>query len=66
MPGPLDDGLLLVTKPKGIYKPGDLPYALSIRINPRSRYPDGEPVPTSGGGWLLSYTNNSVPAMYSC
>ena len=25
IPGPLADGLLLVSKPKGIYKPGDLP-----------------------------------------
>jgi putative restriction endonuclease len=55
IPGPLPDGLLLVSKPKGIYKPGDLPYALSIRINLGSPYEDGEPVPTPGGGWLLRY-----------
>jgi putative restriction endonuclease len=55
IPGPLADGLLLVSKPKGIYKPGDLPYALSIRINLDSPYADGVPVPTPGGGWLLSY-----------
>jgi hypothetical protein len=55
IPGPLADGLLLVSKPKGIYKPGDLPYAISIRINLDSPYADGVPVPTPGGGWLLSY-----------
>jgi putative restriction endonuclease len=55
IPGPLEDGLLLVSKPKGIYKPADLPYALSIRINLGSPYADGLPVPTPGGGWLLSY-----------
>jgi putative restriction endonuclease len=32
-----------------------LPYALSIRINLDSPYADGLPVPTPGGGWLLSY-----------
>lgn len=55
IPGPLEDGLLLVSKPKGIYKPQDLPYALSIRINVGSPYEDGLPVPAGGGGWLLSY-----------
>lgn len=55
IPGPLPDGLLLVSKPKGIYKPIDLSYALSIRINLDSPYADGLPVPTPGGGWLLSY-----------
>ena len=62
-PGPLADGLLLVSKPKGIYKPSDLPYALSIKINLDSPYADGVPVPTPGGGWLLSYhQENADPA----
>ena len=62
-PGPLANGLLLVSKPKGIYKPGNLPYALSIRINLDSPYADGVPVPTAGGGWLLSYhQENPDPA----
>jgi putative restriction endonuclease len=54
---------MLVSKPKGIYKPGDLPYALSIRINLGSPYSDGVPVSTPGGGWLLSYhQENADPA----
>ena len=55
MPAPLDGGLLLASKPKGIYKPKNLDYALSIRVNVGSPYDDGTPVPTPGGGWLLSY-----------
>jgi putative restriction endonuclease len=54
-PAPLADGSLLAAKAKGIYKPADLPYALSIRINLGSPYADGVPVETPGGGWLLSY-----------
>ena len=38
IPEPLADDLLLMSKPKGIYKPRDLPYALSIRINLDSAY----------------------------
>ena len=40
---------------KGIYKPADLPYALSVKLKLNSRYKDGVPVPTPGGGWLLEY-----------
>jgi putative restriction endonuclease len=55
-PEPLEPGKLrLVSTPKGIYKPADLPYSLSIKIKPGSSYADGVPVPTPGGGWLLSY-----------
>jgi hypothetical protein len=54
-PEPLADGSLLAGKAKGIYKPADLPYALSIRINLGSTYADGAPVRTDGGGWLLRY-----------
>ena len=53
-PGPLAGGLLLVSPSKGIYKPADLPYALSIKIKLDSPYADGVPVPTPGGGWLLT------------
>src|SRR5690242_6396741 len=48
-------GLPLVSPFKGIYKPADLPYALSIKLKLDSRYKDGVPVPTTGGGWLLEY-----------
>src|SRR5580704_2017582 len=54
-PAPLDGGRRLVSAPKGIYKPADLPYALSIKIKLDSPYADGVPVPTPGGGWLLEY-----------
>ena len=52
-PAPLDGGPRLVSAPKGIYKPADLPYALSIKIKLGSPYQDGVPVPTPGGCWLL-------------
>jgi putative restriction endonuclease len=62
-PAPLDGGLRLVSTPKGIYKPADLPYGLSIKIKLDSPYADGVPVPTPGGGWLLSYhQENADPA----
>lgn len=54
-PEPLADDLLLSGKAKGIYKPKDLTYALSIRINQGSSYADGAPVPAPGGGWRLFY-----------
>jgi len=47
--------LHLSGKAKGIYKPADLTYALSIRINLGSTYEDGAPVATPCGGWLLRY-----------
>ena len=54
-PAALADGLRLVHPRKGIYKPADLPYVLSIKIKLNSPYADGVPVPTPGGGWLLQY-----------
>jgi putative restriction endonuclease len=54
-PRPLEDGLLLVSAPKGIYKPEGLPYAVSIRINLGSPYQNRVSEPVPGGGWLLSY-----------
>ena len=54
-PAPLPDKRHLVTRAKGIYKPGGWDYALSIRILPDSQYKDGHRIPTPGGGWLLSY-----------
>jgi len=60
IPGPLAGGQHLVSKPKGIYKPSGLPYALSIRVNLGSPYEDGVQVPTAGGGWLLRYHQEGV------
>jgi hypothetical protein len=51
----LVDGMLLAIKPKGIYKPSDLDYALSIRIRLHSEYDDGGIVPSPSGGWTLRY-----------
>ena len=62
-PPPLAGGLLLASKVKGIYKPSDLPYALSIRINKDAPPGDGVLEPTPRGDWLLSYLqDNADPA----
>ena len=62
-PEPLPpNDLLLVSKRREIYKPGNLAYALSIRINLDSPYADGVPVPTPGGGWLLKYHQENPDA----
>jgi putative restriction endonuclease len=49
------DGMRLITLPKGIYKPQDLKYALSIRIVHDSNYADGGVVQRPEGGWALKY-----------
>src|SRR3954462_10744432 len=54
-PAPLEDGSFLATRPKGIYKPKDLEYVLSIRINLDSAYPDGEVYIREDGTWYFSY-----------
>src|SRR5580704_609416 len=51
-PAPLEGGPLLVSKPKGIYKPQGLPYALSIRLALNSPYHDG--VPRARAGWRMA------------
>jgi hypothetical protein len=62
-PAPLRSGLLLATKAKGIYKPRDLPYALSVRINLDSTYPDGKVLRRADGSWSLAYhQENRNPA----
>jgi hypothetical protein len=50
-PGMLDDGTLLVTKAKGIYKPKWSKFALSIRRQVASPYPDIPPVVRADGSW---------------
>ena len=54
-PAPLEDGTLLVSRPKGIFKPRDLDYALSVRINLHSPYPDGDVFSCEDGTWNFSY-----------
>lgn len=58
-PAPLDGGLRQVSAPKGIYKPADLPYALSIKIKLGSPYQDGVPVPTPGAAGCWSITRRT-------
>lgn len=56
-PAPLPIKRFLVSPAKGIFKPDGWDHALSIIIiMPNGRYKDGRPIPTLGGGWLLSYS----------
>lgn len=45
----------LVTSAKGIFKPKDLDYALSVRQTLDSPYPDEEPVFQDDGSWTYRY-----------
>jgi hypothetical protein len=54
-PRPLDDGTLLASKPKGIYKPQWSHYALSVRQALRSPYPDLDPEHQPDGSWQYAY-----------
>jgi hypothetical protein len=54
-PQPLPDGTLLASKAKGIYKPAWGKYALSIRQNLNSPYPDMPPIRKEDGTWLYAY-----------
>jgi putative restriction endonuclease len=57
------DDVLLTTRAKGIYKPKDWTYSLSIRIVPSSPYEDGGVEQLPGGAWTLRYfQENSDPA----
>ena len=60
-PAALDQGQLLATKAKGIYKPADSNYALSIRIMLGSPYNDGEFFPLSVDGWVCAYHQENNP-----
>jgi hypothetical protein len=53
-PGKTADGLL-VTRAKGIYKPADTPYALSVRVMLSSPYADKAVEERADGGWSLQY-----------
>ena len=54
-PAPLSDGSFLVTRPKGIFKPRDLTYSLSVRIQLGSPYADGEIHKRPDGTWYFAY-----------
>lgn len=62
-PSPLRDGLFVVTRAKGIYKPADLEYALSVRVMLSSPYADKSVERHSDGTWSLDYfQENPDPA----
>ena len=54
-PSPLPDDTFLCTRAKGIYKPKDLCYALSIRQVLNSPYDDREPEVRPDGTWTYRY-----------
>ena len=54
-PPPLEDGTLLATRAKGIYKPAGLDYALSIRLMLSSPYADKTVERHADGTWSLKY-----------
>lgn len=54
-PGQMEDGSYLVSTPKGIYKPKDLEYALSVRTNRDSSYVDGKVNEREDGSWYFAY-----------
>jgi Predicted restriction endonuclease len=51
----LDDGILLATKAKGIYKPEWSTYALSVKQTLREVYDDKVPVELEDGTWMYAY-----------
>lgn len=59
-PQPLDDGTLLATKAKGIYKPHWSSYALSVRQSLSGPYPDGDVQSRSDGTWRYLYFQENL------
>lgn len=58
-PKPLEDGTLLATKAKGIYKPRWTRYALSVRHSDRGPYPDRD-LTIDGTSWTYRYFQESL------
>lgn len=54
-PKPLPDGTFIVNKAKGIHKPKDIDYAVSVRQSLNSPYADHEPVIGFNGSWTYRY-----------
>lgn len=61
-PAPLYPDVHLSSRPKGIFKPRDLEYALSIRINLGSPYPDGDVYDREDGTWYFAYHQENPDA----
>lgn len=65
-PPPLDGGLHLATRAKGIYKPAGSPYALSVRSMLSSPYADKTVERFPDGSWRFLYFQENVdPASVS-
>ncbi|QLP98305.1 MAG: hypothetical protein HZY79_14280 [Rhodoblastus sp.] len=58
-PKPLDGGILLATKAKGIYKPRGCRYAQSVRQAIGAPYPDQDPSHDPAGRWEFRYSGRS-------
>lgn len=56
----LDNGTRLVTQAKGIYKPENSDYALSVRQVLNGPYPDKEPIKLPDGSWLYKYFQEGI------
>jgi putative restriction endonuclease len=54
-PSPVPSLDHVVSSPKGIYKPADFEFALSVRITMDSPYADLTPVVRSDGTWVCAY-----------
>lgn len=59
-PQPLDDGTLLATRAKGIYKPAWSSYALSVRQTLGGFYPDLDPIQRPDGTWSFAYFQENI------
>ncbi len=63
-PQPLDDGTLLATRAKGVYKPEWSNYALSVRQTLDSPYADREPEARSDGTWTYVYHQEGTESSF--
>lgn len=54
-PSPLQNGMFLVNRAKGIHKPAGSAYALSVRESLKGPYPDREPEFAPDGSWTYPY-----------
>lgn len=59
-PGKHESGVFLVNRPKGIHKPAEWKYALSVRQALDGPYADEAPVTTDDGGWTYRYFQENL------